>query len=364
MSLKCGIVGLPNVGKSMLFNILTKSNVPSKNFPFCTIEPNIGISVVEDYRIDKIAKIVKSKNIIKSYIKCVDIAGLIKNSYLGDGLGNKFLENIKNVDVILHVVRFFKEENIIHVNNKVDPVYDVDLVNTELILSDYQNCKKYIKCYEEKIKKKKLEKSDNLFEIFDVLNLCLKNLKKNIMLNNVVFSKKQKNIVKIFNFITNKPVLYIANISIKDFVFLKIKNKIFNKLINFPYKIFPICINFNKISLFKNNINYDTMLKFFLKDINKIIYLAFNLLNMQTFFTVGDKEIRAWIVKKGITAIDASNIIHTDFKKGFIRARVISYKDFLFYKSIKMVKKFGKYRLEGKNYILSDGDIIYFLFNV
>ncbi|WP_343154907.1 redox-regulated ATPase YchF [Buchnera aphidicola (Pseudoregma panicola)] len=364
MSLKCGIVGLPNVGKSMFFNILTKSNVPSKNFPFCTIDPNIGISIVEDKRIESILKIVKSKNIIKTFIKFVDIAGLVKNSYLGDGLGNKFLSHIKNVDAILHIVRFFKKKEILHVNNKVDPIYDVNLVNTELVLSDYEECEKYIKYYNKKSNEKNFDLNNYFLETLNLLKICLKKLKENISIRDIKFDKKQKNILKKFNFITNKPVLYIANIDIKDFILLKVKNKILFKIKNFPYKIFPICINFYNINYNKIHIKYNILLNFFLKDIENIICVTYNLLNLQTFFTVGTKEIRSWTIKKGSTAIDAANIIHTDFKKGFIRAEVISYKDFIFYKGIKFARQHGKYRLESKNYILSDGDIVHFLFNV
>ncbi|WP_343184163.1 redox-regulated ATPase YchF [Buchnera aphidicola (Ceratovacuna keduensis)] len=364
MSLKCGIVGLPNVGKSMFFNVLTKLNVPSKNFPFCTISPNIGISIVEDERIENILKIIKAKNVVKTFIKFVDIAGLVKNSYLGDGLGNKFLSHIKNVDSILHVVRFFKKKEIIHVNNKIDPIYDVNLVNIELVLSDYSECKKYIKYYEKKKNEKNIDTNNYFLEILNILKICLKKLKKNINIRDIKFNNKQKNILKIFNFITNKPVLYIANIDIKDFIYLKIKNKILFEIKKFPYKIFPICINFYNLKFSEINIKYNILLDFFLKDINNIIYFTYNLLNLQTFFTVGIKEIRSWTIKKGSTAIEAANIIHTDFKKGFIRAEVISYKDFILYKGTKLARKHGKYRLESKNYILSDGDIVNFLFNV
>ncbi|CAL4319937.1 Ribosome-binding ATPase YchF [Buchnera aphidicola (Periphyllus testudinaceus)] len=349
MSVQCGLIGLPNVGKSTIFNILTKMNVPSLNFPFCTINPNIGFSYVNDKRLIELKKIVSPKKVISSVIKIVDIAGLVKGASQGEGLGNKFLNEIKRVDALIHVVRCFKDNKITHVHNRIDPIGDIDIINTELIFSDIDICEKNLLL----LKNLKNNNKSFLIEEKNLLNKCLLNLKNFIFLRKLSFSSKEIFLIKKFNFLTLKPTIFLINIS-KN----KEDNVNFKKLKNFLKKdiINTICPNI-LTGVYKNVNNRSV-------NLSKIIYSIYKILNLKTFFTVGKEEIRAWPFLKNSKCIDVSKIIHSDFKKGFIRAKIISYKDFIKYKSEISVKKAGKLRLEGKNYFVQDGDIIHFLFNV
>lgn len=365
MSFKCGIIGLPNVGKSAFFNIITNSNVPSENFPFCTINPNLGIVSVFDSRLNKISKIVNSKKIIYANVEFVDIAGLVKNASKGEGLGNNFLSDIKNVDSILHIVRCFKNLDIIHIYDRINPLEDVEIINTELILSDLSLCEKIL------FKKKKMIKknnNDNNHHI-KLIEQCISKLSTGILLNRLNWSLEEFNLLKKYNLLTLKPMMYILNVSnnLKDncfldelIYFLKKTNSFFfllyfNDLINnFNNKKFYLNKN-NKINK-KNSKNNSTLLN--------VISNVYKILNLETFFTVGEKESRAWTIYKNTNITQAANVIHSDFKSGFIRAKVISCNDFLEFLGEKRCKEFGKIRYEGKKYIVQDGDIINFLFKI
>ncbi|WP_343183677.1 redox-regulated ATPase YchF [Buchnera aphidicola] len=348
MSVQCGIIGLPNVGKSTIFNILTQMTVPSLNFPFCTINSNIGFSIVHDTRLIQLKNIVSPNKIIPTVVKIVDIAGLVKGASKGEGLGNKFLREIKEVNALIHVVRCFKDDSIIHVQNRVNPIDDIDIINTELIFSDIDLCEKNLSI----LNNFKGQNKQLVLEEKKLLKKCLLNLKKFIFLRKLNFSFQEINLIKKFNFLTLKPTIFLLNISEKkeNNIYLKeVKKFLNNDIVNI---ICPTILN--KIKK-KQNI----ILK-----LSKIIYSIYKILNLKTFFTVGKKEIRAWSFIKNSKCIDVSKIIHSDFKKGFIRAKIISYIDFIKYKSENSVKKFGKLRLEGKNYLVQDGDIIHFLFNL
>lgn len=361
MSFKCGIIGLPNVGKSTIFNALTKSQIATANFPFCTINPNFGTVFVPDKRIEKILNIINTKKVTLAKIEFVDIAGLIKGASKGEGLGNKFLENIRQVDAICHIVRCFENKNIMHVCNQVNPENDINLINVELILSDLSLCERIIK----KLNKKKSYDVVYKKNIF-LIEKCFSHLEKIKSLKSLKLHKDEKKIIKSFNFLTIKPTLYIANIDEykKENNFVNIINKLAKKdgssVLSICAKIEEDIIRFNK---------YDRSLlkkEFGIKDLalHKIINTGYKLLNLNTFFTAGYKEIKAWTIKKGAYANEAAGKIHTDFKKGFIKAQVISFENFIKFHGFQGAKNAGKLNLEGKKYIVKDGDIINFLFNI
>lgn len=364
MSFKCGIIGLPNVGKSTLFNILTNSNVPAKNFPFCTIKPNVGIVQVPDNRLIQISNIIKPKYIIPANIKFLDIAGLVKGASKGEGLGNKFLNEIRETKVLCHVVRCFENDNITHISGKINPKEDIDIINTELILSDIEVCENYIN----KIKKKnKINVHYEKIEFF-LIKKCLNYLNNGYKLINLNLNKNEKKKIISFNFLTLKPTVYVANVNANNF---KKKNYIdmVRKISEIERSVFIEIFLGNENDFFQLNLNK----KFFLKKqnekfknskINLLINYCYKLLNLHTFYTIGLKEVRAWTIPIGTNAFQASSIIHTDFSKGFISAKIISFKDFVFYKGEQGSKNHGKIFLQGKKYIIKDGDIINFLFNI
>lgn len=365
MGLTAGIVGLPNVGKSTLFNAITKKNILAANYPFATIEPNVGVVFVPDERLDFLNELYKPKSLVPTSFEFTDIAGLVKGASQGEGLGNKFLSHVREVDAIVEVVRCFDDTNIIHVEDKIDPIRDIEIINLELILSDLEIVENRLN----KIGKKASMSKDKL-----VLNefLVLTKIKEALISNNTVRSisltDDELEIVKNFNLITLKPIIYMANVSEEDVVN---GNEYVDKVREYAKgensEVIVVCA---KIEEELCDLSDDEKKEFLLdlginnSGLDKLIHATYSLLGLSTYFTAGSDEVRAWTFRKGMKAPDCAGIIHTDFKKGFIKAEIMSYDDLVFYKNDKNVKENGKLRLEGKEYIVKDGDICYFRFNV
>lgn len=366
MSLKAGIIGMPNVGKSTLFNAITKKNILAANYPFATIDPNVGIVIVPDKRLDKLNEMYHPLRLIPTQYEFIDIAGLVKGASSGEGLGNKFLSHIREVDAVVHVVRCFIDKNIIHVEGEVDPLRDIEIINLELTLSDAEIIETRIV----KIEKKATttNNKDDLFEV-EVLKKALELLNKEIPLRHNEWTEKEFNVLKPFNLITLKPLIYLANISEDDLI--NNENKFLSELNDIALKekvpVIPMCA---KIESELIDLNDEDKSKFLselgieMSGLDKLIAVTYNLLGLETFFTVGSDEVRAWTFTKGMKAPECAGIIHTDFQKGFIKAEVMSYDDLITYGSELKVKEAGRARLEGKEYFMKDGDICYFRFNV
>ena len=364
--MKAGIVGLPNVGKSTLFNCLSNAKAQSANFPFCTIEPNIGVVNVPDERLEKLAEMVNPERVQPAIVEIVDIAGLVKGASKGEGLGNKFLANIRETDAIIHVLRCFDNDNIVHVEGNIDPLRDKGIIDFELQIKDLETVEKR----QERVKKQMRTGDKNAKKEFETLTKVKNGLENLYSVREIELTESENEIfIKPLQLLTSKPILYVCNVDDKSAVngnkyVEKVKEIIKNENAEILILAVGIEADINELEDYEER-------KMFLEDIglnepgvSKLIRSAYKLLNLQTYFTAGKKEVRAWTIPVGATAPQAAGVIHTDFEKGFIRAEVIKYNDFIKYGGEKQVKEVGKLAVEGKEYIVQDGDIMNFRFNV
>ncbi|WP_153098787.1 redox-regulated ATPase YchF [Paraburkholderia hayleyella] len=364
MSLKCGIVGLPNVGKSTLFNALTKAGIAAENYPFCTIEPNVGVVEVPDARLDALAAIVKPERILPAVVEFVDIAGLVAGASKGEGLGNQFLANIRETDAITHVVRCFEDENVIHVAGKIDPLSDIEVINTELALADLATIEKSLTRYAKAARSGNDKEAAKLVAVLEKVRAQLDQARPVRALD---LSDDELALLKPFCLITAKPTMYVANVKENGFE----NNPHLDAVKRFAEAegapVVAVCaaieaeitdLSDDDKAIFLADLGMDE------PGLNRVIRAGFKLLGLQTYFTAGVKEVRAWTIHIGDTAPQAAGVIHTDFERGFIRAQTIGFDDFVTYKGEQGAKEAGKMRAEGKEYVVHDGDVLNFLFNV